>query len=108
MITMNGKDGIEFDWLNIINFWLVEFALVKTEETPKEKYIGWIKDDSDDYLYKHLYTVAFTIILKYNMLSMGIPQGEVYEITVSTLLCYVLTFDLYEGIEQSVKLVLFC
>lgn len=39
MITMNEKDRIEFDWLNVINFWLIKFALVETVETSEEKYI---------------------------------------------------------------------
>lgn len=46
------------------------------------------------------------MILKYNMLSMVMLQEEVYEITVAVLLHCVLTFDLYEGIEQLVKLLL--
>lgn len=40
MITMNEKEMIEFNQLNVIDFWLVRFALVKTKETLKEKYIG--------------------------------------------------------------------
>lgn len=98
---------IEFDQLNMINFWLVRFALVETEETFEEKYIGQIKDDPHDYLYKYLCIAALIIILKYSMLSMGKPQTKVYKITVVAFLRCVLTFDLYyEGIKQSVKLLL--
>ncbi len=73
MIIMNGKDGIEFDQFNVIDFWLIGFASVETKETPTEKYSGWIKNNPHDYLYKHLWTAALTIILKYSMLSMRIP-----------------------------------
>lgn len=40
MIIINMKDKIEFNWLNIINFRLIRFAFIKTEETFEEKYIS--------------------------------------------------------------------
>lgn len=70
MIIINKKDKIKFDWLNMIDFQLVGFALIEIKETSEEKYISWIKDDPNDYLYKYFHIAALRIILKYNILSM--------------------------------------
>lgn len=84
------------------------FASVETEETPEKKYVGWIKEGPEDYLYNHLRVAAFSMILKYSMMKMGMPQGEVYELCIAALMRSILTFDLHEGIEQSTKLSLVC
>lgn len=40
MIIINGKNEIEFNWLNVIDFWLIGFVLVETKKTFEEKYIN--------------------------------------------------------------------
>lgn len=52
---------------------MVGFASMMIEDIPEEKYIGWIKDNPDDYLYKYLHTAILIMILKYCMLSMEMP-----------------------------------
>lgn len=37
------------------------------------------------------------MILKYSILNMRMPQGEVYEITIAAILRCILIFDLHEG-----------
>lgn len=108
MITMNEKNEIIFDQLNVINFWLIEFTSIETKKTLKEKYISWIRNDLDDNLYKHFYTTALTIILKYCILSIRMLKREVYKITISTFLHCILTFDLYKDVAQLMKLALVC
>lgn len=83
----------------MIDFWFFRFALVETKETHKEKYIGRIRDDPDNYLYKHFCITALTVILKYYMLSIKILQRKMYEIIVVAFLHCILTFDLYENIK---------
>ena len=108
MVKFDGKEGITFNRVNVLDFWLVGFASVETEETPKDKYVGWVKEDPEDYLYNHLRVAALSMILKDSMMKMGMPQGEVYELTIAALMRSVLTFNLHKGIEQSMKLLLVC
>lgn len=108
LLSLGSKPGLVFNRTNVIDFWMVGLASVETEETPDEKYVSWISKDPDNVIYNHLRTAALMSILKYSMLSMGISQGKVYELTVATLMRSVLTFDLSEGIEESLKLALVC
>lgn len=79
-----------------------------TETTLEEKHVDWISNDPDDAIYTRLRTPALILILKYSMLAMGMPQGEVYELTIATLMRSVLTFDITEGIAETWKLALVC
>lgn len=73
MVKLDKKKKITFDCINIFYFWLIGFALVKTKKTLKDKYISWIKKNPKNYLYDHFYVIAFSIILKYSMIKIGIP-----------------------------------
>ena len=83
MLTFEGKEGITFDWVNIIDFWLVEFTLVKTKDTFEDKFVGWMKDDLKKYLYKHLCIITFTIIFKYSMIKIEMPKKNIYSQSLS-------------------------
>lgn len=73
MIKMDGKKGIIFDYINVIDFWIISFASVVIKDTPEEKYMRWIKDDPNDYLYKYLYTTTLKMIIKNCILSIEMP-----------------------------------
>lgn len=75
---MDGKKEIAFNCINIIDFWIVDFTLIMIKDTSEEKYISWIKHNFNDYLYKHLHTTTFMMILKYCILLIEIPYREVY------------------------------
>lgn len=79
-----------------------------TETIPEEKHVGWIRNDPDDAIYTRLRTSALMLVLKYSMLAMGMPQGEVYDLTIATLMRSVLTFNITEGIAETWKLALVC
>lgn len=72
--------------MNIVDFWLVRFVSVETEDISKNKFIGWIKDNPRKYSCKLLFTTAFTIILKYSMIKMRISKRDMYQLTVITLI----------------------
>lgn len=108
MLSFGGNAGLEFVRTNVIDFWLVGLASVETEETPKEKSIGWIASDSDGSWYRALRSAALMLILKYSMLVMGMPEGKVYDLAVAAMMRSVMTFDLSEGIEETHKLALVC
>lgn len=71
MIKINKKDKIGFNWLNIIDFWIIGFALIEINKTLEDKYIDWIKNNHHNYFYKHLRTITPIMILKYNRMSNG-------------------------------------
>lgn len=108
LLSIGTNAGLTFDRVNVIDFWLVGLASVVTEATPEDKYVGWIRDDPDNAIYTRLRTAALMLILKYSMLSMGMPQGEVYELSIAMLMRSVLTFDISEGSGESWKLALVC
>ncbi len=102
MLSTGELAGLRFERGNVIDFWMVGLATVETEETPSENIVGWLKNDSDDGWYKHLRTTALMLILKYKMLAMGMPAGNVYKLTVMAMMRSVLTFKI-EYIESEGK-----
>lgn len=102
MLSTGTTPGLSFDRHNVIDFWRVGLASVVTEVTPEESYVGWIRNDPGVW-YRHLRTYALMLILKYCMMSMGMPQGELYELTVATIMRSVLTFDITDGIDGTWK-----
>ena len=109
MTFFGGKAGLSFERTNVIDFWLVGFASIETEATPSENYVGWIANDPDDSIwYRHLRSAALMLILKYSMLAMGMPDGDIYDLAVAAMMRSVMTFDLSEGIEEISKLGLVC
>lgn len=108
MLSSGPNAGLSFERTNVIDFWLVGFASVETEDTPGEKLVGWLKNDADGSWYRHLRSAALMLILKYSMLSMGMPEGNIYKLTVSAMMRSVLTFNLSNGIEETKKLGLVC
>lgn len=42
------------------------------------------------------------------MIKIGIPQRKIYKLTIAAFIWSFLTFNLYKGIEQSMKLLLIC
>lgn len=72
MVKFDKKEVITFDYINVLDFGLIEFILIETEETLKDKYVGQIKKDFKNYLYNHLYIFALSMILKYSMVKIDI------------------------------------
>lgn len=70
MVKFDEKEEIIFDCVNVLEFWLVRFALVETKETTKDKYVGWVKEDPKYYLYNYCYIAILSMILKYSMIKM--------------------------------------
>lgn len=100
--------GLRFERANVIDFWIVGFAAIETEETPAENMVGWLKTDEDNGWYTHLRTAALMLILKYTMLSMGLPEGDIYDLTVAAMMRSVLTFGLQDIEDSSKKYELVC
>lgn len=61
MLCFGRNVGLQFEQTNVIDFWLVGLASVETEETPKEKNIGWIASDSDGSWYRALRSAALML-----------------------------------------------
>ena len=62
---------------NVIDFRLVELASVITDKTPNKTYVAWNYNDLDNAWYTYLCTSALILILKYSIMAMGIPQGDI-------------------------------
>ncbi len=108
MLSTGELAGLRFECGNVIDFWIVGLAAVETEETPAENIVDWLKNDSDDGWYKHLQTTALMLILKYTMLAMGMPAGDVYELTVTAMMRSVLTFKIEDMKSEGKKYELVC
>ncbi len=108
MLPSGSNVGLSFECTNVIDFWLVGFAAVETQDTPSENFVGWLKNDEDGSWYRHLYSATLMLILKYSMLSMGTPEGDIYNLTISAMMRSVLTFSLSDGIAETTKLGLVC
>lgn len=108
MLYFNDKKGISFSRANVIDFFMVGLAAVETKDSKDECSIGWIKDDEDDTWYNALRTVALSLILKYCMMQMNTPKGDVYELAVHMMIRSVVTFDVKDGFTQDLKLRLVC
>lgn len=48
MVKFNKKKKITFDCVNVLDFWLVGFALIDNKKILKDKYISWIKENPKD------------------------------------------------------------
>lgn len=100
------KKEIIFDQVNIIDFLLIGFTLIKFKDILEDKFVSWIKDNLKEYLYKYLHNTTFIIILKYNIIKIGMSKRNMYQLTVVALIYSVLTFNLFENIKQLMKLLL--
>lgn len=108
MLSSGGLAGLRFERANVIDFWMVGFAAIETEDTPEENMVGWLKNDEDDGWYRHLRTAALMLILKYSMLAMGLPEGDLYDLTVAAMMRSVLTFSSINGENEPRKYELVC
>ena len=108
MLSSGSNAGLNFERTNVIDFWLVGFAAVETQDTPSENFVGWLKNNEDGSWYRHLCCAALILILKYSMMSMGMPESNIYELTILAIMRFVLTFNLSNGIAETTKLGLVC
>ncbi len=108
MLSSGSNVGLSFERTNVIDFWLVGFAVMETQDTPSENFVGWLKNDEDGSWYQHLCSSALMLILKYLMLLMGMSEGDIYDLTISAMMRSVLTFSLSDGIAKTTKLGLVC
>lgn len=109
MIYFNKNEGLSFSRENVIDFFMVGLAAVETENSEDDCFVGWIRDDKDDAWYNALRTVALSLVLKFCMMQMNTPKGEVYELAVKIMMRSVLTFDaVKEGFAHKLKLRLVC
>lgn len=108
-MLLTGKlAGLHFKYANVIDFWMVKLAAMETEETLAENIIDWLKNDIDDDWYKHLQTTALMLILKYTILAIGMPAGDIYKLTITTMICSVLIFKIEDMESESKKYELVC
>lgn len=108
MLYFNDKEGITFSRANVIDFFMVGLAAVETNDSEDESCVGWIKDDKDDTWYSALRSVGLALILKYCMMQMNMPNGDVYELAVQMMIRSIVTFDVTDGFTQDLKLRLVC
>lgn len=86
--------SLSFERTNIMDFWLVGFAIVETGDTSSKNFVGWLKNDKNGSWYQHLCSATLMPILKYSMLSIGIPKDNVYKLIILKMICPVFTFSL--------------
>lgn len=108
MLYFNDKEGITFSRANVIDFFMMGLAAVETIDSEDEGFVGWIKDDEDDTWYSALRSVGLALILKYCMMQMNTPKGDVYELAVHTMIRSIVTFDVKDGFTQDLKSRLVC
>lgn len=108
ILSFSNQNGITFSRVNVIDFFMVGLASVETKDSGDACFVDWIRDDNDDAWYNALRTVALSLILKFCMMQMHAPKGEVYELAVQMMLRSVVTFDIKEGFTQELKLRLVC
>lgn len=108
MIYFNKKEGLSFSRENVIDFFMVGLAAVETKDSEDDCFVDWILDDKDDVWYNALRTVALSLVLKFCMMQMNTPKGEVYELAVKMMMRSVVTFDVKEGFAHNLKLRLVC
>ena len=77
---------------------------METQDTPSENFVGWLKNDEDGSWYWHFRSAALMLILKYSMLSMGMPEGDIYDLTILAMMRSVLTLSLSNDIAETTKL----
>ena len=106
MLATGETRNLLFERSNVINFWLVGLPFVVTDEMPDETYVAWICNNPDNAWYTHLCTSTLMLILKYSMMAMGMPQGNIYKLTVATIMRSVLIFNITNGIDGMLKLTL--
>lgn len=108
MLYFNEKEGITFSRANVIDFFMVGLAAVETNDSGDGCCVGWIKSDEDDTWYSALRSVGLALILKYCMMQMNTPKGDVYELAVHMMIRSIVTFDVKDGFAQDLKLRLVC
>lgn len=108
MLYFNDKEGITFSRANVIDFFMVGMAAVETTDSEDERCVGWIKGDEDGTWYSALRSVGLALILKYCMMQMNTPKGDVYELAVHMMIRSIVTFDVKDGFTQDLKLRLVC
>ncbi len=81
---------------------------METEETPAENIVGWLKNNSDDGWYKYLWTTALMLILKYTILAISMPSGNVYKLIITAMMRSVLMFKIENMEIEGKKYELVC
>lgn len=67
-----------------------------------------MKIDSDDGWYKHLWTTALMLILKYTILAIDTLPGNVYKLTITAMMYSILTFKIEDIDSKGKKYELVC
>lgn len=108
MFYFNEKEGLSFSRANIIDFFMIGLAAVETKNLEDDCFVDWIRDDGDNVWYNALRTVALSLVLKFCMMQMNTPKGEVYKLAVKMMMRSEVTFDIKEGFVHDLKLRLVC
>lgn len=69
------------------------FAIVETRDNQSKNFVEWLKNDKNGSCYWHFCFITLILILKYSMLLMGIPKGDIDDLTILAMICSVLTFS---------------
>lgn len=108
MLSLHDKEGLTFSRANVIDFFMVGLAAVETNYSDDESFVGWIKDDEDDTWYSALRSAGLVLILKYCMMQMNMPKGDIYELAVHMMIRSIVTFDVKDGFTPALKSRLVC
>ena len=74
-------NGLNFDKANIVDFWIIELAAVKTKITPSSK-LGWITDNDGNLWLHALKGVALNLICWYAIMTVGAPEKKVFHMVI--------------------------
>ncbi len=108
MLSTEKLASLRFEHGNVIDLWMVKFTTMETEETLVENIVGWVKNNIDDDWYKYLRTIALMLIVKYIMLVMSMSAGNVYKLTITTMMCSIFTFKIEDMESENKKYELVC
>lgn len=106
MLNFGGLQGLTWGKPNLIDFWLVGIASVETEGTSDGK-VGWIQDDKDGVWEQALNQAALSMIRMYCLVAVDLPDQEVCDIALRSLLRSVTTFK-FSDFTPTRKAVLLC
>lgn len=111
MLSTDNLVGLYFEYGNVMDFWIIGLIVVETEETLAKNIVSWVKNNLENGQYKALWTEALMLILKYTMLAMSLlsqPFGDIYNLTIITIIYSMLIFNLDNLEMESKKYELVC
>lgn len=100
--------SLSFKRTNMIDFWLVEFVVIKIQDIPSKNFVGWLKNNQNSNQYQHFCSETLMLSLKYIILLMKMPKGDINDLIILVMIYSILLFNLSDGIKEITQLELVC